>query len=276
MAALTPMSLELREISYRYAGSTSAAVTGLSLSIERGRVVGVAGPNGAGKSTLCLVAVGLAPLTIGGELDGQVLIDGRAAGEAAQHELAVTAGILFQEPETQLSGSAPTVWEEVAFGPRNLGLSLDEVVDRTWSAIEALAIEGIVERDPARLSGGQAQLVALAAVLALRPDYLVLDEPTSQLDPEGTRLVADAVGRAARQTGAGVLIVEHKADLLARLCDEIVVLGGGRVAMAGPAGKVLADPTLEALGVMPPARTRLAAAAAAAGLELPAERLPPR
>src|SRR4029079_13418031 len=123
------------------------------------------------------------------------------------------------------------VWEEVAFAPRNLGLPLDEIVERVAAALAALDIGAIGERDPQRLSGGQPQLVALAGVLALRPAYLVLDEPTSQLDPQGTHLVGDALALAAARTGAGVLVAEHKADLLARLVSSVVVLERGAVAL---------------------------------------------
>ena len=260
------MALLIEGAGYRYAGSTVSALSGVDLQLERGQVIGVVGPNGAGKSTLCLVAVGLAPGVIGGQLAGAVSIDGLATATTPMHRLAQHVGILFQESETQLSGATPTVWEEVAFGPRNLPLPLAEVVERTWSAIEALDIADIVERDPGRLSGGQAQLVALASVLALRPSYLVLDEPTSQLDPHGTQLVVDALQRAARATGAGILIVEHKTDLLARLCDEVIVLADGNVVRQGSASELLADPALPELGVAPPAAVRMRRAAEAAGL----------
>ena len=260
------MSLTFESVGYRYAGSGKAVLDGMDLIVEPGRIVGVIGPNGAGKSTLCLAAVGLAPKTIGGDLTGRVLIDGLDTTSASAADLAQRAGILFQEPHTQLSGSAPTVWEEVAFGPRNLALPLDELVERTWSAIDGLGIGQIVERDPGRLSGGQAQLVALAGVVALQPAYLVLDEPTSQLDPLGTRLVGEALERVARSTGAGLLIVEHKTDVLARLCDEIVVIDGGRIVARGRALDVLADARLEAWGVAPPAPIRLRRAVEAAGM----------
>ena len=260
------MSLTFESVGYRYAGSVKAVLDGVDLAVEPGRIVGVVGPNGAGKSTLCLAAVGLAPKTIGGDLTGRVLIDGLDTTSASAADLAQSAGILFQEPHTQLSGSAPTVWEEVAFGPRNLALPLDELVARTWSAIDALGIDQIVEREPGRLSGGQAQLVALAGVVALRPAYLVLDEPTSQLDPLGTRMVGEALEQLARSTGAGILIVEHKTDLLARLCDEIVVIDGGRIVARGRASDVLADARLESWGVAPPAAIRLRRAVEAAGV----------
>ena len=167
--------------------------------------------------------------------------------------------------------AAPTVWEEVALGPRNLGLALDEVATRTWAALDALAITSLVERDPNRLSGGQSQLVALAGVLALGPRYLVLDEPTSQLDPLGTRLVGEALSRAAQTTGAGILIVEHKTELLARMCDEVAVIENGRIAAHGSATDILEDDRLTAWGVLPTPQRRLRTAVESAGLNWSAE-----
>jgi energy-coupling factor transporter ATP-binding protein EcfA2 len=141
------------------------------------------------------------------------------------------------------------------------------VIDRTWRAIDALRLTEIVERDPSRLSGGQAQLVALASVLALGPRYLVLDEPTSQLDPLGTLLVGDTLAQAARETGVGILIAEHKTDLLARLCDEIVVITAGRVAAAGPSPEILGSPRIGHWGVSAPADATLREAVTASGIE---------
>ena len=263
MAAVT---LTLERVSYRYAGAAAPVLHEIDLKLEPGRVLGLVGQNGAGKSTLCVVAVGLAPRTIGGELSGSVRIDDADTATASAPQLAQRAGILFQEPHTQLASSAPSVWEEVAFGPRNLALPLDEVIERTWSAIDALGIGAIAERDPGRLSGGQAQLVALAGVLALRPRYLVLDEPTSQLDPLGTRLVGEALAHAAQSTGAGILIVEHKTNLLARLCNEVVVISDGRLVLTGNSDEVLADARLTEWGVAPPAERRLRRTAESAGL----------
>jgi energy-coupling factor transport system ATP-binding protein len=151
-----------------------------------------------------------------------------------------------------------------------LGLPVAEVIERVWWTLRAVGVEDLAPRDPARLSGGQAQLVALASILALRPRYLILDEPTSELDPAGTALVADALARVARETGAGILLVEHKTDVLARIADEVVVLAEGSVALAGPAGTVLADPQLAGLGVELPALVRLEREVRAAGLEWPA------
>jgi len=183
------MPLTLRGVGYRYAGSSRTAISGLDLELSPGTVTGLVGANDSGKSTLCLVAAGLAPGTIGGELAGQVSIDELDTRTARPCELARRCGILFQEPLSQLSGTAPTVWEEVAFGPRNLALPLAEVIERVEASLDLLGIGDLAERDPTRLSGGQGQLVVLAGVLAMRAHYLVLDEPTSQLDPADRKSV---------------------------------------------------------------------------------------
>jgi energy-coupling factor transporter ATP-binding protein EcfA2 len=211
----------------------------------------------------------LAPATIGGQLVGTVTMDGLETAHAHPHELAQRCGVLFQNPATQLSGTTSTVWEEIAFGPRNLALPLDEVVRRVERSMAALGIAALQTRDPGRLSGGQAQLVALASVLAMEPAYLVLDEPTSQLDPQGTVLVGDALAQLVTESNVGVLIAEHKTDLLARVAGHVTVLDAGGVAMNGRAEDVLADRRLPELGVEPPSAVRLARAAGEAGLRLP-------
>ena len=261
------MAIELESARYRYAGSGSAALGPIELRVEPGRVLGVAGANESGKSTLCVVAAGVAPAVIGGKLDGSVRIDGVDAATLRPHELAQRCGLLFQHAHTQLSHTTATVFEEVAFGPCNLGLPVAEVAERVWWALGAVGVEGLAPRDPARLSGGQGQLVALASVLALRPKYLILDAPTSELDPAGTRLIADALVRVAAETGAGILLVEHKLDVLAHIAEEVVVLERGAVALVGPAATVLADPRLAELGVEPPAGVRLERAVRDSGVE---------
>jgi energy-coupling factor transporter ATP-binding protein EcfA2 len=262
------MTLRLAGASYRYAGARSPALIGVDLVIEPGEVVGVVGANESGKSTLCLVAAGLAPASIGGELGGSVTLGGEETRSLRPHELAQRAGILFQDANTQLSGTARSVWEEVAFGPRNLALPVEEVVARVGRALAVLGIEALAPRDPQRLSGGQAQLVALASVLALRPALLVLDEPTSQLDPLGTRLVGDALAGLAAGTGTAILVVEHKTDLLERLAGRVLVVDGGRVVRSGLTAEVLEDPSLGHLGVEPPSRVALRRAVEEAGLRL--------
>lgn len=260
--------LTLDGISYRYAGALQPSLRDVSVELRDGEVVGLVGASESGKSTLCLVASGLAPRTVGGRLTGRVLIDGADTASRPMHALAMEVAIGFQNPGTQLSGVATTVYEEVAFGPMNLGIERAAVVRRTEEALQALGIGELAARDPDRLSGGQQQLVAMAGLLALAPRHLVLDEPTAQLDPAGTRLVSDAV-RGLAATGASILIAEQKTDLLARVCGRVVALADGRVALDGEAEAVLADPALEALGVAAPATVRLRRLAEAAGVPGP-------
>jgi energy-coupling factor transporter ATP-binding protein EcfA2 len=260
------VAIELSAVRYRYAGATGYALQAVDLRLEPGRVVGVVGANESGKSTLCLVASGFAPGVVGGQLEGSVKLDGVETTALRPHELAQCCGLLFQNAATQLSNTTATVFEEVGFGPSNLGLPVPDVVERIEWAMGAVGIEALAPRDPARLSGGQGQLVALASVLALRPRYLILDEPTSELDPAGTRLIAEALVRVAAETGAGILVVEHKTEVLERIADEVVVLDGGAVAFGGVSAATLADPRLTDLGVEPPARTRLELGLRSAGI----------
>lgn len=249
--------LRLTSVRYCYPGTQAPALDGIDLELQSGDVLGLTGANDSGKSTLCLVAAGLAPQSIGGRLEGRVEIGGNATVDLRPDQLAERAGSLFQNPATQLSGTVSTVWEEIAFGPRNLGLPSEEIVDRVEWTMDLLGLGPLGSRDPARLSGGQAQLVALASVLALRPICLILDEPTSQLDPAGTRLVGDALAALAADRSTAILVAEHKTDLLARLASRILVLDHGTVAASGSAGDVLADPRLADYGVDAPSTVRI-------------------
>lgn len=260
------MTLTLESVSYRYAGAARMSLSEVSLEVADGEVVGVVGGNEAGKTTLCLVASGLAPRSIGGTLTGRLLIDGQPTADRPMHELAASVGICFQNPATQLSQVADTVFEEVAFGALNLGLARGEVIRRVTESLAAIGIAELGERDPRRLSGGQMQLVAVCGLLAMRPRHLVLDEPVAQLDPEGRALVADALRRLAA-AGTGLLITEHDTDMLAGLCSRILAIDGGKTAASGPASEILADARLDEWGVEPPARVRLQRALTAAGVQ---------
>ena len=258
--------LELTGVSYRYAGYAAEVLHEVDLRLEDGEIVGLVGPNEAGKSTLCLVASGLAPASIGGSLKGTLTLDGSPAAGLSTHQLAERVVVGFQNPNTQRSGIAATVFEEIALGPMNLGLEVAETVDRTREAIARLKLEHLVLRDPQRLSGGQAQLVGIASLLAMRPRHIILDEPTAQLDPAGTRLVGEAL-RALAATGTSLMIAEHKTDLLDGLCSRILAIDAGRIVLDGPTADIFDDPRLADMGVEPPSRAHLELTFRARGLD---------
>ena len=216
-------------VTYRYAGASRPSIEDVDLAVADGEVVGIVGANESGKTTLCLVASGLAPASIGGELDGEVAVDGSSLGGRPAHELAGVVGIVPADPSTQRSGIVSTVFEEVALGPVNLGWPRADSVDAVRDALQAVGIEQLAERHPDRLSGGQAQLLSIASALAMGPRVLVLDEPTAQLDPEATDLVVDAL-RAIAARGTALLVAEHRLDVLDALGARRIELPAGRLA----------------------------------------------
>jgi energy-coupling factor transporter ATP-binding protein EcfA2 len=219
--------LELQAVTYRYPGERGPALDGVSLVIGPAEVVGVMGPNEAGKSTLCLVAAGLAPASVGGELVGAVLVGGAPLAGLRAWEIASRVGMVFAEPASQRSGVSDTVLAEVAFGPVNLGLPAAESRERAERALARLGISNLADRRPDRLSGGEQQLVAIASMLAMEPRALVLDEPVAELDPDGRRLVSESLRSLAR-AGTAILVTEHDTDFLAGVSTRVVRIDAGR------------------------------------------------
>jgi energy-coupling factor transporter ATP-binding protein EcfA2 len=258
--------LSLRAVSYRYPGAKHDVLHGIDLDLVEGTVTGLVGPAEAGKSTLCLVAGGLAPRVVGGRLTGQVGIDGASVALWPMHQMAQEVVTGVQDPAGQLSLIAETVAEEVAFGPANLGLPRDEIEERVETALRLTGTEALRERDPVRLSGGQQQLVVVAGLLAMRPRYLVLDEPVAHLDAAGARRVLGAV-RAAADAGAAVLLAEQRVAELVGVADSIMVVAAGNIVARGRPSDVLADPATRALGVEEPPDLALRRRLGEAGLD---------
>ena len=226
--------LALEGVTFQYPATDAPALVDVSLEVAGGEVVALVGSVGAGASTLLLVAGDLAPRVVGGRLEGRVTFDGDGP-----------RGIVLPTPWTQLSGMAFTVWDEVAFGPANLGLPRDEIVRQVDDAIARLGLEQFVSRDPTTLSGGELQRVIVAGIVAMRPALLLLDEPTAELDPAGAGALWELV-RALANEGTAILVATSDLDALPALADRVVWLHLGRVAASGPAALLAGEAVIAA------------------------------
>ena len=234
--------MECKNVTYSYPLTKEPAIKKLDFQIERRKFYGVVGENGSGKTTLCAVLRGFAPSFYKGELEGEVLVEGKNIKEYGG-ELAQKIGFVFQNPFTQISGVKDTVFEEVAYGLENFGVPVEEIERRVIEVMKMTDIEALAEKSPFELSGGQMQRVALASVIVLEPDILIIDEPTSQLDPEGTESVF-AIIEMMKEKQKTIILVEHKIDLIAEYADEVLVLKNGELIAKGDKTEVLADMSL--------------------------------
>lgn len=249
--------LEVRDVSYTYSAGTPYEKTALdhvSLSVGRGEFIGVIGHTGSGKSTLMQHLNGL--LRPDG---GTIRLNGKDIWENPKKIRSVRfqVGLVFQYPEYQLFEE--TVRRDIAFGPRNMGLSDAEIARRVSRAAEMVGIpQSLLETSPFDLSGGQKRRVAIAGVMAMQPDILVLDEPTAGLDPEGRESLLSHIDRYRRENGATVLLVSHSMEDVARMADKVLVMHQGKVQMFGSVSEVFSRAReLEAEGLSVPAVTRI-------------------
>ncbi len=256
------MGLILTDIGYAYGAGTTfeqVALRSVSLSVEPGELVLVVGSTGSGKSTLMRVASGLLePASGAAEIDGQPLDRHSARGRV---------GLVFQDAESQLF--AETVADDVAFGPRNLGVPADEVPLRVNEALEAVGLDPAEygSRSTFQLSGGEARRAAIAGVLAMRPRYLLADEPTAGLDARGRAAIRDVV--ASARSATGVVVVTHSAEEFLGAADKVLVLDGGGAVWSGTATGLVSDPSpLEVAGLRAPDVLAIQVAARARGLDV--------
>jgi energy-coupling factor transporter ATP-binding protein EcfA2 len=242
--------VKITDLSFRYKKASRPVFHGLSLAVRPGERVAVLGPSEAGKSTLALCLQGLIPRMIKGEFRGQVEVDGCRTTAYRPRQLAGRVGILLQDFEAQIVSTR--VDQEVAFGPENLGLPREELRQRVTEGLDLMGLAGMEDRDPATLSGGQKQLLALAAVLALAPKVLVLDEPTTDLDPLRVEELLASLDRLSRARDLTLIFLGE--DLrLARLCSRIVLLARSEILADGPPEVILREvEALRALGLKPP------------------------
>lgn len=260
--------IELKNVTYTYPLSKEPALKNITCSIERGKFYGVIGENAGGKTTFCNLLRGLIPHFYHGTLEGEVLIEGENIREIDIDILSTKIGYIFQNPFTQISGVRKTVFEEIALGMENLGVAKEEMIKKTIEIAKLLKIEHLLQNNPNRLSGGQRQRVAFASILAMDTDVFVIDEPTSQLDPQGTECIFEII-HMLKENGKTIILVEHKVDLLSGYADEMLVIGQGKLIAKGPTKEILSDMSFIEKGVALPKAAMLGKALIDEGENLP-------
>ena len=235
--------VDLKNITYKYPLTETPALQDINLQVEEGEFVAIVGPNGAGKSTLCYAIAGFVPHFFKGEMTGTLEVAGQESSKASLHEWVLNVGLAFQNPFNQISGAKYTVFEEIAFGLENTGVPREEMRERVEQAMQLTDISDLADRSPYSLSGGQQQRVALTSILVMQPKVLVLDEPTSQMDPIGTREVFGVI-RSMAENGMTVLLAEHKVEWIANFADRVIALHEGKILLQGTPREVLTSDLL--------------------------------
>lgn len=229
---------KIENVNYKYPLEEKQALKNINIEIKKGEFWAVIGKNGSGKTTFCNMLRRFVPDFYKGELTGTITLEDKELKDYSQKELVQKIGFVFQNPFTQISGVKDTVFDEIAYGLENLGLYKEEIISRVEKILKLLEIEKLRDRNPYDLSGGQKQRVALASIIAMDPDILVIDEPTSQLDPKGTEDIFKIINLMANE-GKTIILVEHKLELIAEYAQNILVLDEGEMILSGKAEEVL-------------------------------------
>ena len=250
--------IEVENLWYKYPKSDRPALRGINLHVNEGEFLAIMGATGSGKTTLCLSFNGLVPQYFeGGEYSGKVIVNGLSALDTPTQKLALHVGMVFQDFESQIFGTM--VDEDVAFGPSNLGLDRDEIMERVSYSLSALRLKGYEKRETDTLSGGEKQRLALAGVFAMKPKILVLDEPTSQLDSLGKEEVFSSVARLRKDYKTTIIMVEHRSEEIAKYADRVIVMKDGNITLEGSPREVFSKVSdLLELGICPPQVCELA------------------
>jgi energy-coupling factor transport system ATP-binding protein len=235
--------VNLQNVTYKYPLTDAPVLQNVNLQVNEGEFLAVIGPNGAGKSTLCYTIAGFVPHFFKGELTGTVEVAGHESSKSSLNEWVLNVGLAFQNPFNQISGAKYTVFEEIAFGLENIGIPRDEMKQRVENGMKLTGISDLADRSPYSLSGGQQQRVALTSILVMQPKVLVLDEPTSQMDPIGTREVFGVISKMAEH-GMTVILVEHKVEWIANFADRVIALHEGQILLDGKPSDVLTSDVL--------------------------------
>ena len=240
--------LEVKDFSFKYRQTKQKALKNISFQVEEGNFFCVIGANGSGKSTLCSALAGLIPHYFTGKMSGRVIVDGISAGESTIAELSQKIGFVFQNPFNQLSYTAGTVAEELAYGLGNRGVSRRMMMEKVEFVSKLMRIDHILDKNPLELSGGQVQRVAFGSAFIMEPEILVLDECTTQLDPAGSEEIFDIV-KELNKKGVTVIMADHDMERVARCADKILVLEKGRAAALDEPKKIFGDPEIMQHGV---------------------------
>lgn len=250
--------ISVQSLGWRYIGSQRWAIENISFQVHPGEIIGIVGPSGAGKTTLILALRGLIPHNFQGAMKGSVSIGGLNTKAIHPSKLVGRVGMVFQDPETQFTGLS--VEEEIVFALENLGLSDEEMDRRIVNALDAVQLpEGMRDRSPFQLSGGQKQRVVLASALAMETDVIILDEPTSELDPMGEEEIFRVLRELRHRRNVTIIIVSHATEQLATLCDRILCIQEGRLVKDSSSRKFFSDAKeLYSYGIRPPQVTEFA------------------
>jgi energy-coupling factor transporter ATP-binding protein EcfA2 len=242
----------IEDLTYYYPNATTPALNNINLEIQDGEFILLVGPSGCGKSTLVQCLNGIIPKVTGGDLRGKIRIGGKDISSCKVHQLSSHVGMVFQNPNAQLFGL--TVEEDVAFGAENLGIAPKEILELVGKSIGIVGIEKLRKRFTFTLSGGEKQRTAIAGAIAMEPKILVLDEPTSDLDPVGTKQVHETVKRLNRDKEITIILIEHKIDDVFDLADRTIVMDRGKIILDGKTCDVFTHnlDLLESMGIYPP------------------------
>jgi len=232
-------AIEARKLTFTYAGAEKPSIENVDITVQKGEFAILTGPSGCGKTTFCRCMNGLIPNFYSGNLEGDLTIDGVNVKGKSTAELATRIGFVFQNPENQLFSLS--VERDVAFGLENLGAPREEALKRVEWEMEATGITSLRNKAPYELSGGQQQRAAIAGVLAMRPSVIVLDEPTSFLDPKSAEDIVSVIARLNRDLNLTTLLVEHRLDIVSRFANRVIVMDKGKVALDGPPSEVYGD-----------------------------------
>ena len=234
---------KLEDVSYKYPLEDREILKNINLDIKKGEFWAVIGKNGSGKTTLCNVLRRFVPDFYKGELKGKITLEGKELKDYSAKEIVQKVGFVFQNPFTQISGVKETVFEEIAFGLENLALDSEDIRKRVEETLKLLRIEELRNKNPYELSGGQGQKVALASIIAMDPEIMVIDEPTSQLDPKGTEEIFEIID-ILKKEGKTIILVEHKLELIAEYAEKVMVLDEGEMILSGNTEDVLKNKIL--------------------------------